>query len=464
MSRVWFALAGFMAALTLVSSATGLTVIYVDDDAPLGGDGASWATAYRYLQDALAVAGAGDLILIADGIYRPDQAEHVDVTEGDRTATFGANVNAQLIGGFRGVGHIGAPDDRDLSMFETILTGDLAQDDDAGFVNRTDNAFHVLSASDADPILEGLTVSGGYAVGTGGGMLFERTNAIVRRCVITDNLATQSGGGAYFDHGSPTVEDSIITGNSAPGGGGMTFERTVEARVDRCIFAGNSASWAGSAMLHESEQASLVANTLIAAHPGDAHAIYCYSSEAPSRFENCTFVANESDYAVASGYTDSEAELHNCIIWGGLDALLNCSATYSCIERGWPGEGNTSDPPQFRDPDGLDDDVTTWWDNDYRLAPNSPCIDAGQVSATTGELDLDEHARQLCDGVDMGAYEFGMGDAQCDRHVDLRDVQVFQTCFSGTAFVAPLEPCRMFDYVADGRIDLLDYVLFRGEF
>ncbi|MEE9297002.1 MAG: hypothetical protein V3W34_18830, partial [Phycisphaerae bacterium] len=30
-------------------------VIRVDDDAPLGGDGATWSTAYKYLQDALGV-------------------------------------------------------------------------------------------------------------------------------------------------------------------------------------------------------------------------------------------------------------------------------------------------------------------------------------------------------------------------------------------------------------------------
>ena len=28
-------------------------VLFVDDDAPLGGDGQTWGTAYRFLQDAL---------------------------------------------------------------------------------------------------------------------------------------------------------------------------------------------------------------------------------------------------------------------------------------------------------------------------------------------------------------------------------------------------------------------------
>ena len=43
--------AGLGLALALACTAGG-TIIYVDDDANTAGDGKSWATAYRYLQDA----------------------------------------------------------------------------------------------------------------------------------------------------------------------------------------------------------------------------------------------------------------------------------------------------------------------------------------------------------------------------------------------------------------------------
>ena len=33
-------------------------VFYVDDNAPLGGDGSTWTEAYKYLQDALASVSA----------------------------------------------------------------------------------------------------------------------------------------------------------------------------------------------------------------------------------------------------------------------------------------------------------------------------------------------------------------------------------------------------------------------
>jgi len=49
-------------------------VVYVDDNSPgPTRDGQSWATAYRYLQDALQNAASGDYICVAQGVYKPDR-------------------------------------------------------------------------------------------------------------------------------------------------------------------------------------------------------------------------------------------------------------------------------------------------------------------------------------------------------------------------------------------------------
>ena len=44
--------------LWMVSTSFAGQIIYVDDDASVGGDGTSWANAYKYLQDGLAAAVA----------------------------------------------------------------------------------------------------------------------------------------------------------------------------------------------------------------------------------------------------------------------------------------------------------------------------------------------------------------------------------------------------------------------
>ena len=58
-------------AATCYASDGGI-ILYVDDDAPLGGDGLSWDTAYRFLQDALATASDSTEIRVAQGAYQPD--------------------------------------------------------------------------------------------------------------------------------------------------------------------------------------------------------------------------------------------------------------------------------------------------------------------------------------------------------------------------------------------------------
>ena len=60
--------------------------IYVDGESAGADNGSSWADAYNYLQDALAVAYQGDEIRVAQGIYKPDQGG--GKTPRDRIASF----------------------------------------------------------------------------------------------------------------------------------------------------------------------------------------------------------------------------------------------------------------------------------------------------------------------------------------------------------------------------------------
>ena len=115
---------------------------------------------------------------------------------------------------------------------------------------------------------------------------------------------------------------------------------------------------------------------------------------------------------------------------------------------------------QFADSDGPDNDPATWQDNDYRLAPNSLCIDAGDNvdPALRDPLDLDndgsvtdplpadrdglaryvdapgtpDTGRGTAPIIDMGAYEYGAtgslppgprpGDLNCDGAIDFDDI------------------------------------------
>ena len=112
--------------LTTVS-ATGQTIVYVDENAAGTNTGTSWENAYNYLQDALASAQSSDEIWIAQGTYKPNQG--IGQTSG---ATFNLKNGVDIYGGYAGFGKPN-PNTRDIELYKTILSGDL-DDNDLGAV------------------------------------------------------------------------------------------------------------------------------------------------------------------------------------------------------------------------------------------------------------------------------------------------------------------------------------------
>ncbi len=103
---------------------------------------------------------------------------------------------------------------------------------------------------------------------------------------------------------------------------------------------------------------------------------------------NCTIAHNGDE-----GITGGIVTLHNCIVWGNDDgqmlqlAPVEATIRYSCVEGGFPGEGNIDTDPLFLTAD------------DYRLHPDSPCIDAGDPADDAGEEPVPNGDR-----INLGAY------------------------------------------------------------
>jgi hypothetical protein len=78
--------------------------------------------------------------------------------------------------------------------------------------------------------------------------------------------------------------------------------------------------------------------------------------------------------------------------------------------------------PNLVDPAGPDADPNTYEDNDYRLQPSSPCIDAGEnVDWLWHTLDMDDNPRvwrgRSLWNADMGAYEYQADSFQVEHVV-----------------------------------------------
>jgi hypothetical protein len=319
-------------AVTLVSAAVhGGTVLYVDDDALPAGDGLSWGTAYQSPQYALAAAGASggavNEIRVAQGVYTPVPdgvssccTPHVGsgcddagcealvcaavalccVLDWDaacaaaaedlcgglcpvaRAATFQLLDGVALRGGYAGIG-APDPDARDIALYETILSGDLAGNDGPGdFENNEENSYNVVMASGTGltAVLDGLTITAGNADGletdplnwrrgagiwnlTGsptvtdclitansavlGGGMYNRISSTpeILNCLFTENLATE-GGGMFNFQSSPTITDCDFVGNEAEWGAGMDNLNDCHPVITRCTFVGNSGGCCGN--------------------------------------------------------------------------------------------------------------------------------------------------------------------------------------------------------------------------
>ena len=253
----------FLSLATLLALSFGRaeaqTTWYVDDDAPAGGDGLSWATAVNNPGDALALAASGDEVRVGAGSYRPDQA--LAATAGDRDATFLLGTTV-LQGGYQGLVGPESPDEYDPVTHVTVLDGDLLGDDLPGFVNYGDNSLHVVTASFTGTAgsLIGFTIRHGNAdvndipEGAGGAVLATNSSVRILDCMFVENHCERWGAAIYVSHGSPLIQGCRFENNRSEEDGGaiVLFSTPASALVRDCQFIDNFTVLEGGS-IHVSE-------------------------------------------------------------------------------------------------------------------------------------------------------------------------------------------------------------------
>jgi hypothetical protein len=342
----------------------------------------------------------------------------------------------------------------------------------------TDSVIAFSNYEESDTVISGFTITHGYDGSGGGGMRASSGAPTVTYCWFVNNSASK-GGGMYSappeESGLVTVMHCRFVENAASQGGGMyTAPGTI---VVDCVFIGNDGGSVGGGLRNASSDhpdVTLVLDcTFIGNDAGSGAGMYnsygdlivanclffeneasegggVYIASGDSSVINSTFSGNTAidDYSGAIGVSGGNATATNCIMWddypGEIAAYSSTiEVTYCCIEGGYEGESNFDADPLFVDPEN----------GDCRLAPGSPCIDAGDTTALprddfdldgdgntmeTIPFDLDGNPRRTNDPdtegtgngdspvVDIGCYEFQVqecpADIDGDGDVDTSDL------------------------------------------
>jgi hypothetical protein len=267
---------------------------------------------------------------------------------------------------------------------EYLLSGDVSAIA-ATIINGSqpahpDTASCVIMASgeDSSSVLEGFTLTGG--TGTiwqdhhnlnlyreGGGILTDLTSPVIRNNVIRGNKATNTvgvtsagGAGIRCSDGYPKILNNIIIENQGRYGGGIVLNycggllrNNIVARNTGGEDFGGSGIW----MYAAGPKGKTIENNVVADNTSALYGGGMYVGSTSVVVKNTIFWDNTS------------SDIAQISLDGG-----NATMTYCDVQGGWPGASNFSQNPLFAD-------------TSFVLLAGSPCIDAGDPSASYFDME-----------------------------------------------------------------------------
>jgi len=290
-------------------------------------------------------------------------------------------------------------------------------------------AFIFQSNEDERSIIDGITMSGGYA--DRGGAIDCRPNCspVIKNCIIRGNVAAESdGGGINCLTSRAKILNCLIEDNTAKVyGGGVSCCDNSDLTISNCIIRNNSSGDDGggfqSCLSHATVTGCLFEGNTSGAEGGG---IWCIH---PIMVDHCTIVGNRASLqggGLASNW--DPCVITNSIIRDNLSEDLflrnsdsEVSYCNSILVGEYPGVGNIDADPCFAEPgqwvpDASDPTHPIWSGGDFHLKSQagrweattqswvtddvtSPCIDAGDPMSPIGFEPFPNGGR-----VNIGAY------------------------------------------------------------
>jgi hypothetical protein len=413
-----------MGAYEYVFSEPRIAALHVDASVASSGNGTSWETALRAIQEGIDAASDGEIVIVAEGRYTENIQFHgKNIVVRSRDPLDPAVVSRTVIAGSSATGRVSVVTFAGTEEETCVLSGFTISNGNAAYGGgicggSSEHQTHatiennIITSNSADSggglaycggIVQGNTIaenSATNAYGEGGGLAF--CDGTIRNNIIRGNSCVWRGGGLARCNGN--IQGNTISANSASSGAGLAY---CEGCIERNMISQNSAKVWGGGLYRcggDIQNNKIVGNS---AGLGGGALASCGGA-----IRNNTIVGNSAGNT-GGGLAWCDNDIRNCIVWGNTaptypQVYQSPEITYSCIQD-WTegGEGNISDNPRFVDPEGPDKASRTYDDNDYHLLPDSPCVDAGRNEGWMLEtVDLDGNPRLWNGRVDMGVYEY----------------------------------------------------------
>ncbi|GAJ03876.1 unnamed protein product, partial [marine sediment metagenome] len=165
-----------------------------------------------------------------------------------------------------------------------------------GTQDEPHRGFYIHSTEDSNSVIDGFTITNGYAPnGYGGGIYCRDSSPTVTNCTFSENSAGWDGGGMNNEDSSPTITNCTFIGNSAVGNdGGAINNRSSNPTITNCTFSENSAYDRGGAVCNIYSSSPTLTDCIFTGNSAgwDGGGIFNYASS--PTITNCTFIGNSA--------------------------------------------------------------------------------------------------------------------------------------------------------------------------